>query len=296
MGQVRGRSWMRLGAVGIGVALLAGCGGGEDDELPPPATPVEAHQPRSAIAACVDGQNDACLKACDGASVDACTIIGLRYGVGRGLPQNEQWARKFFQRACDLGSDPGCSWASADDLDKLRSDMIAACSMGGSDVCHSAPSESDSVGVLVHMTGDPMNLQRQDEVSHAWINACEAPCDRVLPPHDPYRLTAIRRSKSEPFYLEGRPGDRVTLDVDAGKQNAIAGGAVLIYCGAPLAGIGALVAVAGAADSDKQQGGQLIAGGLVTMAIGAALALPGILLLRANVHSHQTQTVERAQR
>ena len=271
---------------------LIGCGGG-DDEAPPPATPAQNNEPRSAIGMCVDGDNGACLKACDGSSVDACTIIGLRYGAGRGLPQNETWARKFFQRACDLGSDRGCTWASAEDFEALRPDLIGACSMGGSDVCRSSlHSNAESSGVYVHMTGDPMSLQRQDEVTHAWQSACDTPCDRVLPPHDPYRLTAIRRSKSEPFFLEGRPGDRVTLDVDAGKQNAIAGGAVLIYLGAPLAGIGALVTVGGFADSDKKEGGQLVAGGLVTLAIGAALALPGILLLRGNVHSHQTQTVD----
>ena len=47
-------------------------------------------------------------KACDLNSGGGCSFLGLMYGKGKGVKQDDFKALKFFQKACDLNFGGGC--------------------------------------------------------------------------------------------------------------------------------------------------------------------------------------------
>ena len=165
------------------------------------------------------------------------------------------------------------------------------------------PSPARSVGtasqeplperVLVHLEAPKGTLLQQQVSPEDWRSVCVAPCDRYMPTAFPYRVDAAGMLTSPSFELHNHGASSESLVVDAAYVGARRAGFALVILGAPVETLGALLFLSGAADGgfgpQSEEGFARLRSsldsfaidvGVVGMAVGAALLIPGILLLQ----------------
>jgi hypothetical protein len=165
-----------------------------------------------------------------------------------------------------------------------------------------APASSGAM-VMVHMDGDMVNLEQRNEANRGWTVVCTSPCDKSLPLESTYRLTGSGKTNSRPFLLEGKAGDHVILNVEAGSSGGLGGGIALTAIGGPILLIGLLVIAVGASVASSntysaQNGSGIEVAGVVISAVGLAGIIPGIIMITGNARTKETQqtgTTSRAQ-
>ena len=146
----------------------------------------------------------------------------------------------------------------------------------------------------VHVESDhPVTIERRVSV-RTWAFACEAPCDVELPLSDEYRIVGAGVRTSSNFHLAAQSGERVVLDVNTGSKAGFIGGVILVPVGGLTILIGLLVVAAGAVQNtvsydyttgsynSVHDGSDLTRSGWITVAIGAAATLGGILMITGN--------------
>lgn len=110
-------------------------------------------------------------------------------------------------------------------------------------------------------------LYRRPAGSNAWTRACASPCGKPMPIGDTYKVTGNGVAASPEFRLDARPGATVEVEVDPPSNGGMVIGGMLAYGGASVAGIGLLVALAGAGESEEDW----VRGGLITAAAGTVV-------------------------
>ena len=101
----------------------------------------------------------------------------------------------------------------------------------------SSPIEHPTGSVTVHMNGSEKALL-QTERAGAWTTVCTSPCDRTLPLDASYRIDGSGVKTSAAFHLQGKAGDRVTLDVSTASSGAFSGGVTMAVLGGLTATVG----------------------------------------------------------
>lgn len=152
----------------------------------------------------------------------------------------------------------------------------------------------------VHITSPrTVILYRRPAGSTSWVQACTSPCDQELPIGDTYRVTGNGVSASKELRLDANPGDTVDLSVDPQSTGGMVLGGILAGGGATAAYVGALVALVGAADASSCRAGMYRScsdgedtqsAGLITLAVGAAATVGGILIFLSSAKTDISQT------
>ena len=151
---------------------------------------------------------------------------------------------------------------------------------------------------MVHMDGDHVNLEQRNAANRGWTVVCSSPCDKSLPLDGTYRLTGSGKTNSKPFLLDGKAGDHILLNVEAGSSGGLGGGIALTAIGGPILLIGLLVVAVGASIAasnssglyfKSQEGSRIEVAGAVISGVGLAGLIPGILLIAGNARTKETQ-------
>jgi hypothetical protein len=141
-------------------------------------------------------------------------------------------------------------------------------------------------------------LYRRPAGSGSWTKACASPCDRELPIGDTYRITGNGLPQSKEFHLDVGSAGFVDLVVDPPNTGGMVLGGMLAGTGGFTAWIGSLMALVGAGNAgrdcttysdgyydsrsscerDKENGPGLRDAGLVTMGVGAAVGVLGLVV------------------
>lgn len=156
----------------------------------------------------------------------------------------------------------------------------------------SAPIEHPSGAVSVHMTGSE-NAVLQTERAGAWTAVCTSPCDHPLPLDAVYRIDGSGVRTSGAFRLQGKAGDRVTLDVNAGSSGGFTGGVTMAVLGGLTATVGFwglyVVAIANSpgydysTDSYNYRSHNLsYAPWAITLGVGAVVGTVGLVMAVVN--------------
>ena len=148
-------------------------------------------------------------------------------------------------------------------------------------------------------------LYRRPAGSSGWVQACSSPCNQELPIGDTYRITGNGVPATKEFRLETNPGATVDLTVDPASTGGMVGGGFLAGTGATAAYVGLFMALIGASNTnscyDDLSGSSGYSGcssskdeslrnaGLITMAVGAAMTVGGILIF---LNSAKTDIVQ----
>jgi hypothetical protein len=120
-----------------------------------------------------------------------------------------------------------------------------------------------------------------------------SPVGEHLPPHG-----LRKKNNSKPFLLDGKGGDHIILNVEAGTSGGLGGGIALTAIGGPILLIGLIVVAVGASvaasntsagDFRSQTGTGIEVAGAVISGVGLAGVIPGILLITGNAHTKETQ-------
>ncbi|MGH7282903.1 MAG: hypothetical protein ACRELY_15370, partial [Polyangiaceae bacterium] len=144
---------------------------------------------------------------------------------------------------------------------------------------------------FVHVVGDEVVLQMQQ--GGAWETACNSPCDRELPLDSNYRVTGSNVRTSGAFRLLAKPGDHVTLDVNAGSSAGFSGGVAMALLGGLTATVGFwgwYVTLLSNVSYDDCYDGEYCSSShhtspvpwAITMGVGAAVGTVGLILAIAN--------------
>ncbi|MDF2691950.1 MAG: uncharacterized protein K0S65_333 [Labilithrix sp.] len=149
-------------------------------------------------------------------------------------------------------------------------------------------------------------LYRRPAGSSGWVQACTSPCNQELPIGDSYRITGNGVASSSEFRLDANPGGAVDLAVDPPSTGGMVGGGFLAGGGATAAYVGLLMALVGAAQSHdyndcsfgtstycadrREDGEELRNAGLITMGVGAALTVGGLLIFIASAKTDISQS------
>ena len=181
----------------------------------------------------------------------------------------------------------------------IQWDHIHHIERGGAAVPTPAPAAARTTReptARVHVESDhPVSIERRVSV-RTWAFACEAPCDVELPLSDEYRIVGPGVRTSSTFHLAAQAGERVVLDVNTGSKAGFIGGVILVPVGGITILIGLLVVAAGAVENNTttydyttnsyttsvHDGSDLTRSGWITVAIGAAATLGGILMITGN--------------
>jgi hypothetical protein len=152
-----------------------------------------------------------------------------------------------------------------------------------------------------HVTLDRKN-PGEDE---PWVTACESPCDVELPLDNDYRIVGSGVRPSGEFRLEGKPGERIVLEVNPSSKAVRATGILLGSLGitAIVSGLylwaGMLPATSGqACTSDPRDAHpcdtarDIGRAGLIMAGAGAVLATVGGILFFASNRSKTTESDE----
>jgi hypothetical protein len=144
-------------------------------------------------------------------------------------------------------------------------------------------------------------LYRRPAGSSNWVQACMSPCNQELPIGDTYRITGNGVAASKEFHLEANPGGVVDVTVDPPSTGGMVGGGFLAGAGATAAYVGLLMALVGAVDSNtcwdsgscthsKREAEDLRNAGLITMAVGTAITVGGLLIFISSAKTDITQS------
>jgi hypothetical protein len=167
-----------------------------------------------------------------------------------------------------------------------------------------ASRESPPEQVWVHLEAPKGTILRQHVFPEDWQIVCVAPCDRYVPTAFPYRVDAAGMLNSPSFELDNYGASSETLVVDAAYVGPHIAGFALVIVGAPVEAVGLMLTAAWAGEGfPTQQSGKGLDGlrsavvvglggmGVAGMGVGAALLIPGILLLRGRTTVRQDTDV-----
>jgi hypothetical protein len=134
------------------------------------------------------------------------------------------------------------------------------------------------------------------------IGRCMAPCDRSMSLDGTYRIDGRDIRSSWPFRLVGRPGERLTLTIDARQRSTYASAKTLGAVGGVTASVGFAAALLGgfASTSSKDANGDSGAacsscsvaaiGGAALMLVGIGVGTAGLAVGIANMSSGTSQS------
>lgn len=154
----------------------------------------------------------------------------------------------------------------------------------------------------VHIDGDGEVILEQQVAGGQWAggewrDVCQSPCDVSLPTNLMYRIGGPGVRASRPFSIQAHDGKAV-LEVHAASSGARGGGIALVIIGPIAILVGGMVALVGAAENAScdligggtcSSGSGLVAGGLVTLAVGIAGTIVGGVLIGTNSSSKVQQ-------
>ncbi|MDB4941935.1 MAG: uncharacterized protein JWP97_1469 [Labilithrix sp.] len=88
-------------------------------------------------------------------------------------------------------------------------------------------------------------LYRRAAGTDAFVTACQAPCDELMPLGDTYRVGGGGMQSSKEFQLKGAEGDTINVEADGPSWLGIVGGSGLVLAGGVSAYVGTILALAG---------------------------------------------------
>ena len=154
--------------------------------------------------------------------------------------------------------------------------------------------------VVVQLEGaDGAELQRRNgagDDDDDWVTVCSGPCNARVPVGAEYRIAGGGIRPSRPFQLAGAPGDRVSIDVTPGSTGWFVLGIVIIPLGGATMLTGLMLLVVSALVGMTNGGGDatasdFTAAGWITIGLGTAAMVGGVVLVINNAHSSVTQNV-----
>lgn len=160
--------------------------------------------------------------------------------------------------------------------------------------------DSDADRVWVHINGSDVAQLEQDTTGdhRHWQTVCSAPCDESVPSKYTYRITGDGIRNSRMFTLRAQNRGRETLNVDEGSKGDFVLGIVGASVGGFVMMIGFAVVLVNAASnaftaadgasSQNEGNGETI--GWITVGVGLASIVGGVILLAANARSDVSQT------
>ncbi len=146
---------------------------------------------------------------------------------------------------------------------------------------------------LVHIDAPrQVALERQTANPKVWIEVCQSPCDKRVPASGNYRIGGSGVRASRTFVLDAGTEDRVFIEVDPGSKGWFVGGIVITSLGGATMLIGLMLAAIGSAASSSfsTHDNSLTTAGLTTAAVGALVAVGGLVALTSNSSSTATRT------
>lgn len=166
----------------------------------------------------------------------------------------------------------------------------------------------------VHITSSKnVILYRRPAGTTAWVQACTSPCNQELPIGDAYRVTGNGVSASKEFRLDASPGSTVDVAIDPPSTGGMVLGGFLAGGGATAAYVGMLMALVGVSEANdtcyggfsstsdsycerrKDDAEELRNAGLITMAVGTAMTVGGILIFLNSAKTDIVQTSGRGE-
>jgi hypothetical protein len=160
--------------------------------------------------------------------------------------------------------------------------------------------------VRLHIESDRQVTLERHEVGNTWSVACTSPCDADVGLKQEYRITGSGLRTSTSFRIAARPGEHVTVDVNAGTKAGLAGGIVFVSLGPLAMFIGLIVvAVANASESfttyngsgtattgSRDHSGAATTGWIIT-ACGAGATVGGIFMIVGSKTTVELSTQKR---
>jgi hypothetical protein len=160
----------------------------------------------------------------------------------------------------------------------------------------------------VHITTSKnVILYRRPAGATAWVQACASPCNQELPIGDTYRITGNGVASSKEFHLDASPGGTVDVAIDPPSTGGMVAGGFLAGGGATVAYVGLLMTLVGAAEANdgcryggycaerKSDGEELRNAGLITMGVGAAATVGGLLIFLSSAKTDIVQSSGRSE-
>jgi hypothetical protein len=160
------------------------------------------------------------------------------------------------------------------------------------------PASTPRRSARVHITSrKSVVLYRQPKGTSIWERACTSPCDEELPLDERYRIGSVKGPKTDELRLEPDASGHVDLVVSPISVGGIVGGSLMSAGGAGAIAVGALLTLFGTAGRHVSPGTEnnassLVAVGVVTMVVGAALTASGIAVI---VNSAKTEVSQRSE-
>ncbi len=142
----------------------------------------------------------------------------------------------------------------------------------------------------LHLAGAGGAALERANGAGAWTPVCFGPCDQPVPTTGTYRLGGADVRPSTPFQLAMPPGGRETLRAHVGSRSGFVAGIVVLAVGPALASGAAFAAVvddaANHGDSPSSTDAAMVYG---AVAVGAAAAVTGLVLMLVNASTEVRQ-------
>lgn len=155
--------------------------------------------------------------------------------------------------------------------------------------------------VRVRITGSDNAILERD-TGESWVDACRAPCDRLVPANGSYRITGAGIRDSDPFTLRAHGGGSEMLRVQSSSQTGFVGGVALSGVGGVALLFGLGMTLFGTTKSCSSVDGSttngcslsnpaLLGAGIGVSAAGLVSIVSGIVLMAINGKSSVFETV-----
>lgn len=169
---------------------------------------------------------------------------------------------------------------------KTRHHLLSVLSVPLSTMLAAAPGHAQE-RVQVDVSADHESARLERLRQRHWEPVCTAPCSEQLDPQFSYRIAGPRLIASQPFRLDpGRP--RTSVDAEVGTRSGRVVGAILGVGGGIVFvnGLGIFLGgllLSSSDDPDAEDvGSTLTVAGGVTLGIGAAAGITGLVLMLDN--------------
>ncbi len=134
-----------------------------------------------------------------------------------------------------------------------------------------------------HVASDrPVSVEMRRPGERRWTVACQSPCDQDLSLSYDYRIVGTGVKRSGAFQLDGGAGQRVEIGVQTGTKLGYYGGASLLVVGIAGLTFGALLMVWTTLPFGRSNGGETVAIGGASAAVGAGGIIAGAFMMAGN--------------